>query len=199
VSIDDARELWDAEAATFDDETDHGLTDPVARDAWRTWLMRLLPEPPAEVLDLGCGTGSLSVLLALEGFRVSGIDLSERMLERARAKALAAGVDISFTQGDAGALELAPAQFDVLLDRHVLWAMEHAPAALTDWVRLVRPGGSIVLVEGFWSTGAGMRSDDCAQVLAGVADDVGVHPMPDPVFWGHELTDERYTVTATAR
>jgi ubiquinone/menaquinone biosynthesis C-methylase UbiE len=199
VFIDDARELWDAEAATFDDETDHGLNDPAARQAWRDWLVGLVPEPPAAVLDLGCGTGSLSVLLALEGHRVTGIDLSERMLERARAKAAEAGVDVEFSKGDASALELPPAQFDVLLDRHVLWAMEHAPAALAEWVRLVRPGGSIVLVEGFWSTGAGIRSDDCAQLLAAVADDIAVHPMPDPVFWGHELNDERYTVTATAR
>ena len=67
---DDARRFWDAEAATFDDEPDRGLRDPVVREAWRELLVELLPPVPAEVVDLGCGTGSLAVLLAEAGYRV---------------------------------------------------------------------------------------------------------------------------------
>ena len=61
-------QAWDAEAATFDREPDHGLLDPLVRDAWEDLVVPLMPAAPASVLDVGCGTGSLSVLLAQSGY-----------------------------------------------------------------------------------------------------------------------------------
>jgi 2-polyprenyl-3-methyl-5-hydroxy-6-metoxy-1,4-benzoquinol methylase len=75
---------WDAHAATFDDEPDHGLLDPDVRAAWADLLFPLLPPAPSSVLDVGCGTGSLAVLLAQAGHDVHGIDFSERMVAAAR-------------------------------------------------------------------------------------------------------------------
>ena len=98
---DDPRAEWDAQAATFDDEPDHGLTDPATRAAWRELLLEHLPPAPARVADLGCGTGTLSVLLAAEGYDVHGIDLSPEMVARAEAKAAEAGVAATFAVGDA--------------------------------------------------------------------------------------------------
>ena len=60
-------ESWDDAAATFDDEPDHGLRDPQVRAAWAALLLPLMPPAPARILDLGCGTGSLAVLLASRG------------------------------------------------------------------------------------------------------------------------------------
>lgn len=80
-------EFWDREAATFDDEPDHGLRDPVVHAAWGALLERLLPAAPADVADLGCGTGSLSVLLAEAGYRVRGVDVAGEMVAAARTKA----------------------------------------------------------------------------------------------------------------
>ena len=72
--------LWDAAAANFDDEPDHGLRDPAVRDAWRAALAAWLPAVPGQVLDAGCGTGSLSVLLAELDLNVTGIDVSPAMI-----------------------------------------------------------------------------------------------------------------------
>ncbi|MHB2024972.1 MAG: hypothetical protein ACYCO3_16910 [Mycobacteriales bacterium] len=58
---------WDLAAASFDDEPDHGLCGPELRAAWSELLLRHLPYPPAAVLDLGCGKGTLPVLLASMG------------------------------------------------------------------------------------------------------------------------------------
>ncbi|GGL23437.1 hypothetical protein [Phycicoccus endophyticus] len=57
--------LWDAEAATFDEAADHGLADPTVREAWRELLRYAPPPAPAAVADLGCGTGTLSLLPAV--------------------------------------------------------------------------------------------------------------------------------------
>src|SRR6476646_2477407 len=97
---DKAREAWDREAAGFDDEADHGLRDPMVRQAWVDLLGRLLPRAPAAVVDLGCGTGTLSVLLAELGYEVTAVDLSPNMLAAARDKARAAGVVVDFQLGD---------------------------------------------------------------------------------------------------
>jgi len=84
---DDMRNYWDAQAESFDTEPDHGLLDPFVREAWRALLLSRLPPAPADVVDLGCGTGSLAVLLAQAGYAVRGLDLSERMVAAATAKA----------------------------------------------------------------------------------------------------------------
>jgi len=63
-------DYWDDQADTFDEEADHGLRDPQVREAWRRLLLAHLPAAPAAIADIGCGTGSLSVLLAGEGYAV---------------------------------------------------------------------------------------------------------------------------------
>src|SRR6478736_3596059 len=74
--LDEVRALWDTEAATFDEAPDHGLRDDRVREVWRTLLLGVLPPAPARIADLGCGTGTLSLLLADAGFTVDGVDLS---------------------------------------------------------------------------------------------------------------------------
>ena len=86
-SLDETRALWDDEAQTFDDAADHGLHDPAVRAAWRALMLDLLPPAPARVADLGCGTGTLALLLTEEGYDVTGVDVSPEMVRRARAKA----------------------------------------------------------------------------------------------------------------
>src|SRR2546423_1113305 len=130
---DDARSYWDAQAVTFDEEPDHGLLDCDARAAWSDLLMPLLPTAPASIADLDCGTGSLSVLLAESGHSICGLDISGEMIAIARNKAQTAGVSATFIQGDAAAPPLRPASFDVVLARHVLWALVDPAAALRRW------------------------------------------------------------------
>ncbi|MEJ7832256.1 MAG: class I SAM-dependent methyltransferase, partial [Nocardioides sp.] len=187
-----ARDYWNAEAATFDDEPDHGLRDPETRAAWRALLLAQLPAAPADLVDVGCGTGTVSVLLALEGHRVRGLDVAPAMLERAAAKAAEAGVDIAFTVGDAAAPPYAAGSCDVVLSRHVLWAMPDPADAVRRWCRLLRPGGRLVLVEGDWHTGAGLSASAVASLVAEHHSSVEVVPLPEPVYWGGPITDERY-------
>jgi ubiquinone/menaquinone biosynthesis C-methylase UbiE len=194
----DVRAEWDGYAADYDEDPDHGLRDPSVRAAWRSLLLEHLPPAPARVADLGCGSGSLSVLLAEEGYDVSGLDLSDRMLDVARAKATSAGVDVAFTQGDASRPGLETGAFDVVLCRHVLWALPDPSAALARWVDLLRPGGRLVLVEGRWSTGAGLPARRTTELVRQHRSEATVRHLPEPVYWGREIDDDRYLVLSTS-
>lgn len=186
-------DFWDREAPTFDQEADHGLGDPACRQSWRDLLVGALPPVPARVADLGCGTGTLSLLLAEEGHVVTGVDLSPAMVGRARAKA---GHVAIFHEGDAADPPLEPAAYDAVLSRHVLWALPDPAAALERWVDLLAPGGRLVLVEGNWSTGAGLSSGRTMALVRATGRTADLRPMPEPIYWGRRITDERYLVVS---
>jgi SAM-dependent methyltransferase len=195
--VDSARDYWDGQAAAFDDEPDHGLRDPEVRRAWRMLLAQNLPPAPARIADLGCGTGTLSILLAEQGHLVRGVDLSREMVARARLKAAQnAGLEASFTQGDAADPPLEPAGFDVVLSRHVLWALPDPSAALERWISLLTPDGRLVLVEGYWFTGAGLTARRCESLVLEHREDAVVRPMDDAVYWGGPIDDERYILVS---
>jgi 2-polyprenyl-3-methyl-5-hydroxy-6-metoxy-1,4-benzoquinol methylase len=195
-SLSEVRAAWDAEAPTYDQDADHGLRDRDVRSAWRSLLLAHLPPAPARVADLGCGTGTLSVLLAAEGYDVSGVDLSEDMLAHARRKATAAEVAVSFTPGDASDPRLEAGEFDVVLCRHVLWALPDPSAALARWVDLLRPGGRLVLVEGSWATGAGLDARRTVGLVREHRAEATVVHLTEPAYWGRQIDDERYLVVS---
>ncbi|MET9561955.1 class I SAM-dependent methyltransferase [Streptomyces tauricus] len=188
---------WDMAADTFDDEPDHGLRDPAVREAWAARLRGWLPRGPSDVLDLGCGTGSLSLLASEARHRVTGVDLSPRMVDLARAKL--AGRDAAFLVGDAAAPPVGEQRFDVVLVRHVLWTLPEPGRVLRHWRGLLRPGGRLVLIEGVWGTVSpvGISADRLTALLAPLAEDVRVEMLSDDFsLWGGEVADERYAVIA---
>ena len=186
-------DLWDAEAAAFDDEPDHGLRDPVVREAWQSLLRSVVPPIPCRVADLGCGTGTLSLLLVEDGHEVHGVDFSPEMLRRAEAK-VGSFPGTRFLLGDAGDPPLLPGEYDVVLVRHVLWALPDPAAAVSRWIDLLAPEGRLVLIEGRWSTGAGLTADETSALLTAAGRSPRVLPLPDPAYWGGRIDDERYAV-----
>jgi SAM-dependent methyltransferase len=187
--------MWDTEAATFDDAADHGLRDESVRAAWRELLLARLPAAPARVADLGCGTGTLSLLLADEGYLVDGIDFSPEMVRRAQAKA-GTREDARFVVADAATPPLKLAAYDVVLCRHVLWAMPDPAAALRTWADLLAPGGRLLLVEGRWFNGAGLAAADTLALVGAAGRPAEVTLLPEADYWGREIDDERYLVVS---
>ncbi len=184
---------WDEAAAAFDDEPDHGLRDPAVRAAWSERLSGWLPAPACDVLDLGCGTGSLALLALEQGHRVLGVDLSPAMADLARGKL---GGRAEVVVGDAARPPVGRRTFDVVLARHVLWTFPDPAAVLRHWCTLLRPGGRLVLIEGVWG-GTGLPARRITEALAPLAARVRTEDLsPDARLWGAAVDDLRYAVVA---
>ncbi len=144
---DSVRRYWDADAATYDRAPDHGAATPAQRAAWSAALARLLPPPPARVLDAGAGTGFLSLAAARLGHQVTAVDLSPGMLARLRESAEREGLPVEVVEGPAE--QPSPGPFDAVMERHLLWTLPDPAAALAAW-RQAAPAGRLVLFEGLW-------------------------------------------------
>jgi ubiquinone/menaquinone biosynthesis C-methylase UbiE len=154
---------WDRAAERYDTHTGHGLNNERERQSWRDVLRALLPPPPADVLEVGAGTGTMALLLDGMGYRVRGIDLSEKMLTRARQKAAAASASVTFERGDALDPSGDPASLDVVFSRHLIHMLTDPARALATWHRLLRPGGRVVVIDGLWGQDPSDRIDDDVQ------------------------------------
>jgi SAM-dependent methyltransferase len=94
------------------------------------------------ILDVGIGTGRASLPLIDKGYRVSGTDSSQAMLDECRR--LAAGRPIELVPGDVQALPFGDASFDSLISLNVMTHFPHVEPVLREWQRVVKPGGRLI-------------------------------------------------------
>ena len=145
------RHHWDRRASTFDAQVGHGLHSEAQLHAWLDLLSRLAGPAPRRVLDVGCGTGFLALRFAELGHTATGIDLSPQMIDQARRNAERAAQQIDFRVGDAAALDFADETYDLVVARHVIWNLPDPERGVSEWLRVLRPGGRLALIEGKWA------------------------------------------------
>jgi demethylmenaquinone methyltransferase/2-methoxy-6-polyprenyl-1,4-benzoquinol methylase len=110
---------------------------------WRRLAAESVVRPGDRVLDAACGTGDLAIAdLKAGAGRVTGLDFSERMLERARRKA-----PLEWVQGDLLALPFADATFDAATVGFGVRNVEDLALALRELRRVLRPGGRVAILE----------------------------------------------------
>ncbi len=195
--IEETRKYWDNLAPTFDEAPDHGLRDPQVLESWTALLGACLPYSKSTILDVGCGTGSLSVVLAGLGHTVTGIDLSSSMVSLALEKAAGHGLPIKFLVMDASSPRLPHHHFDVIVCRHLLWALPKPERVLRGWAELLKKKGRLILIEGYWNTGAGLHAEEITKILSSLSTNITVKNLSQaPGLWGGNVNDERYAVIA---
>lgn len=146
---DEIRDFWSRRAATFDDVPGHEIFSDRERQAWHRLLSRHLgPADGRSALDLASGTGVISLLLDDLGFEVTGLDWSEAMLAKAKAKARSRGRRITFRLGDAEQTREDDASFDIVVTRHLVWTLVDPAACFREWLRVLKPGGTLLIVDG---------------------------------------------------
>jgi demethylmenaquinone methyltransferase/2-methoxy-6-polyprenyl-1,4-benzoquinol methylase len=110
---------------------------------WRRITAEAVVRAGDEVLDACCGTGDLAIAGARAGGRVTGLDFSERMLERARRKA----PELDWVEGDLLALPFADASFDAATVGFGVRNVEDLERALAELRRVLRPQGRLGILE----------------------------------------------------
>jgi demethylmenaquinone methyltransferase/2-methoxy-6-polyprenyl-1,4-benzoquinol methylase len=110
---------------------------------WRRMAARAVVTPGDRVLDACCGTGDLALEAERAGGRVTGLDFSARMLERARRKS--AGVE--WVRGDLLALPFADGSFDAATVGFGIRNVADLDAGLRELARVLRPGGRLGCLE----------------------------------------------------
>ena len=86
----------------------------------------------------------------------------------------------------------------MVLTRHVLWALPDPGQALGRWVRLLKPAGRLVLVEGNWSTGGGLTATESEALVRQWRREAHVVRLEDPALWGGPIDDERYLLVSAS-
>ncbi len=169
-------ESWNQESAFYDTHVSHGVQTAEEKTLWTAAFLSVLPAgEQLRILDVGCGTGAMGLILAEMGHTVTGIDLSEGMMAVGRQKAEAAGLSMTFETGDAENPPFAAETFDVVINRHLLWTLPHPDAALSAWYRVLKPEGVVMIVDGVWNDGkriSRMRRD----LSAGLSRLIESHP-----------------------
>ena len=112
---------------------------------WLREIEKYLPKGRSlNILDVGTGTGFFAVLLAQQGHRVEGIDLTPAMLEEARILAKQRNLDITFREMDAQNLAYPDGTFDVVISRNLTWTLPDPERAYSEWFRVLKPGGALM-------------------------------------------------------
>jgi ubiquinone/menaquinone biosynthesis C-methylase UbiE len=151
------KQKWNRSSETYDSCPGHGIQSEREKDAWKSLLNKALGDESLEVLDVGCGTGVLSLLLSEMGHNVTGIDLSEGMLGRAKEKAYDQNLRAKFQLGDAENLSFENDFFDVVINRHLLWTLLDPERAVFEWKRVLKPSGRVIIIDGNWGDFNSMR------------------------------------------
>ena len=142
LAPDAVRTMFDRIAPVYD-AMNHAMTVGLDR-RWRRETARAAVSPGDRVLDACCGTGDLALAdLHAGGARVTGLDFSERMLERARAKSS----EVEWVQGDAQQLPFEDASFDAATVGFGVRNLDDLERGLAELRRVLKPGGRVAILE----------------------------------------------------
>ncbi|MCR4435089.1 MAG: methyltransferase domain-containing protein [Clostridiales bacterium] len=141
---------WNSHAKEYDLQYAHGLKSSREEEEWKRALEKIIGADRKKVLDVGTGTGFIAILLAEMGHVVKGVDISEGMMEEARTKAEGKNLSIRFEYGDAENLGEPDDAYDVVINRHLLWTLQYPEKAVREWIRVLKPGGKLVVIDGDW-------------------------------------------------
>jgi len=145
------------------------------------FFRRLGVVPGARLLDVGCGAGQLALIAARAGARVTGCDISTNWLDKARARAAAEGLEVTFEEGDAESLPYEDSQFDAVISLIGAMFAPRPERVAVELVRVCRPGGMIAMAN--WTPGGFV-----GQMFKAISKHIAPSGMPSPVLWGDEAT-----------
>lgn len=121
------------------------------KNAWKKQLKNhFLDNQDLKILDVGTGPGFFACILAEEGYEVTAIDYSEKMLTCARDNAHNLGVNIDFREMDVNNLTFDDCSFDVIVTRNVTWTLEYPEKVYAEFKRILKNDGMLLIYDANW-------------------------------------------------
>ena len=121
------------------------------RQAWRELILSHAPQKEClRVLDIGTGPGFFAINLALAGHEVTAVDVTGEMLAHAKQNAESYGAKAKFVLHRGEFLPFEDNSFDLIVSRNVVWNLEYPEQALSEWARVLAPGGRMVYFDANW-------------------------------------------------
>ncbi|MDH4319310.1 MAG: class I SAM-dependent methyltransferase [Desulfobulbaceae bacterium] len=137
-------ERWNTYSEKYD-ATHHGHLSEDDLTLWNRFLETHIGEDRQQkILDVGCGTGFLTIKINALGYKCRGLDLSTGMMDLAKSKAAEQDLEIEFSKGNVAELPFDDAGFDVVTNRSVLWTLLEPAKTFKEWRRVLKPGGKLL-------------------------------------------------------
>ncbi len=135
---------WSKRSSSFQTQRRAELHSSMAK-RWLSEIEKNLPEGKRlNILDVGCGSGFFTILLAKQGHQVTGTDLTPDMVQKSTELAREEQAECSFQIMDAENLDFADETFDVVISRNLTWTLPDAKRAYSEWKRVLKPGGVLL-------------------------------------------------------
>lgn len=134
---------WTKRSDSFQEQRRAELHDDIAQ-RWLKEILQYVPKKRLKILDVGCGSGFFTILMAQQGHEVIGVDLTADMITRARELAAEEKADCTFQVMDAENLEFADEAFDMVISRNLTWTLTDAERAYSEWLRVLKKGGCLL-------------------------------------------------------
>jgi SAM-dependent methyltransferase len=145
----------------------------------RTFYEQLDIPVGCPLLDMACGSGQVALWAARDGVNATGVDIAPNLVERAKARARAEGLNARFIEGDAEALPFENASFDVVISLIGAMFAPRPEQVARELLRVCSPGGTIAM--GNWT-----REGFVGQMFKAFTKFIAPSNMPTPVLWGDE-------------
>ena len=148
--LDEIESYWSTRTEGYS-EVNHKELAGTQKNAWLKVLTSQFPDKPKEeirILDIGTGPGFFPVILAEAGYHVDAVDYTEGMLEKAKENAGDLCRNIRFLRMDAQKLDFKDGIFDLVISRNVLWNLEQPEQAYREWLRVLKPNGTVMNFDG---------------------------------------------------
>jgi SAM-dependent methyltransferase len=170
-------EYWTRRAHDFGTVRKNELKSELGRLWLREMNVYLPRDRRLDILDVGTGTGYFALLLAGEGHRLTGIDLTPAMLAEAEDTAREYGREIRFLQRDAQDTGFTGESFDAIVTRNLTWTLPEPEKAYGEWHRLLRKGGVLLNFDACYADNVRNQNQSASYISpSGTYGHIGVTP-----------------------